>query len=228
MNARETILANIGKSLKESGLSPSPGNEIESRLGSPRRNTVPGRGDGDMERRTAVFIAEAERVDATTVRLDGLDGLGGAVEDFIATHGLPGRIRISRQAPLEDVNWAKHPLLEVLQGRAVDDDRVSLTVAFCGVAETGTIVVHSGPESPTSLNFLPDNHIVLLPQSLLVGAYEGAWAMLRNQAMGMPRTVNWITGPSRSADIEQTLLLGAHGPRRLHIVILNDEKTGRP
>jgi L-lactate dehydrogenase complex protein LldG len=50
---------------------------------------------------------------------------------------------------------------------------------------------------------------------------------LRKQQAGggatlMPRTVNWITGPSRTADIEQTLLLGAHGPQRLHILIVND------
>ena len=80
----------------------------------------------------------------------------------------------------------------------------------------------SGPDNPTTLNFLPDNHIVVLAAADIVGDYETAWDRLR-AAFGkgrMPRLVNMITGPSRSGDIEQKLLLGAHGPRRLHVVIV--------
>ena len=72
---------------------------------------------------------------------------------------------------------------------------------------------------------MPDNHIVLLPQAKIIGSHEEAWTVLRESEKSMPRTVNWVTGPSRSADIEQTLLLGAHGPVRLHILILNDKKN---
>jgi L-lactate dehydrogenase complex protein LldG len=61
---------------------------------------------------------------------------------------------------------------------------------------------------------------------------EDAWAKLRQAHPGatlsgesMPRTVNFITGPSRTGDIEQKILMGAHGPRRLHIVIVEDEKV---
>jgi L-lactate dehydrogenase complex protein LldG len=88
----------------------------------------------------------------------------------------------------------------------------------------------SGPESPTTLNFLPQLHIVVLPAARIVGCYEDAFARLRAARAGgsgggspegmMPRVVNWITGPSRTADIEQTLLLGVHGPRQLQILIL--------
>ncbi|MEZ5579927.1 MAG: LUD domain-containing protein [Candidatus Competibacteraceae bacterium] len=70
----------------------------------------------------------------------------------------------------------------------------------------------SGPHSPpTTLNFLPDTHIVVLRADRIVGAYEDAWDLLRARGLGMPRTVNFITGPSRSADIEQTVQMGAHG-----------------
>ncbi len=86
----------------------------------------------------------------------------------------------------------------------------------------------SGSENPTTLNFLPDNHIVVLDAGDLVGDYESFWTALRG-TLGkgvLPRTVNWITGPSRSADIEQTMFLGAHGPRRLHIVLIGAASVG--
>jgi L-lactate dehydrogenase complex protein LldG len=67
--------------------------------------------------------------------------------------------------------------------------------------------------------------MVLLPQSEITGACEDGWTMLRETAQGMPRAVNWVTGPSRSDYIEQTLLLGAHSPRRLHNVTLNDKNS---
>jgi L-lactate dehydrogenase complex protein LldG len=82
----------------------------------------------------------------------------------------------------------------------------------------------SGAERPTTLNFLPETHIVVLPADRVVGALEQAWARLRGERRrNMPRTVNFITGPSRSADIEQTLQMGAHGPRRLHIILIDGE-----
>ena len=84
----------------------------------------------------------------------------------------------------------------------------------------------SGPDHPTTLNFLPDTHIVVLRASQVVGPYEDAWARLRAAATAMPRTVNFVTGPSRTADIEQTIQLGAHGPRRLHIVLIDDAGDG--
>ena len=85
-----------------------------------------------------------------------------------------------------------------------------------------TLVLFSGTDNPTTLNFLPDNHIVVIEAKDIVADYETMWAALRARfGKGvMPRTVNWVTGPSRSADIEQTLLLGAHGPRRLHVIVV--------
>jgi L-lactate dehydrogenase complex protein LldG len=225
MGSRELILGTIAKSLKESALAPSSKREIEVRISAHSKNTVPKRGHGDLEAQTALFIAEAEQVNATTERLGELEQVGEAVLRYLASHNLPGSVKIAPHPLLENVNWSKHPTLDVARGRAEDSDHASLSVARAGVAETGTLILHSGSESPTTLNFLPDNHIVLLPQSQLVGAYEEAWEVLRADSKTMPRTVNWVTGPSRSADIEQTLLLGAHGPRRLHILILNDKKT---
>ena len=83
-------------------------------------------------------------------------------------------------------------------------------------------MMKAGPEHPTTLNFLPDTHVVVLLASQIVGSYEDAWDRLRD-VDSMPRTVNFITGPSRTGDIEQTIFLGAHGPRRMHIVLVEDD-----
>jgi L-lactate dehydrogenase complex protein LldG len=126
---------------------------------------------------------------------------------------------------VEDLPWHTRPLIEVTAGPTRGGDPVSMTPALAGVAETGTLALTSGPTRPTALNLLPDVHIVLLPAEQVVGSYEEVWGLVRSLhgKEGMPRTVNFITGPSRSGDIEQTLLMGAHGPRRLHIILVDGE-----
>jgi L-lactate dehydrogenase complex protein LldG len=97
------------------------------------------------------------------------------------------------------------------------------------VAETGTLALVSGPDTPTTLNLLPDVHIVALAAGAVVGTYEDIWTRLRARFGDgmMPRTLNFITGPSRSADIEQKLQMGAHGPRRLHILLVEGDDLSR-
>jgi L-lactate dehydrogenase complex protein LldG len=101
------------------------------------------------------------------------------------------------------------------------------------VAETGTLLFPTEPTRPATLNLLPDTEIVVLRASAVVGAYEEAWDRLREERKDpltggwMPRNLMFVTGPSRSADIEQTLELGAHGPRRLHILLVEDEPAPR-
>ena len=112
-------------------------------------------------------------------------------------------------------------------------DLVSVQQAFAAVAETGTLMLPSDPKRPTTLNLLSDTAIVVLRTSRVVGPYEDAWDLLRRERKDamtggfMPRNVMLVTGPSRSADIEQTLELGAHGPRRLHVVLIEDDPAAR-
>jgi L-lactate dehydrogenase complex protein LldG len=120
--------------------------------------------------------------------------------------------------------WGRERTLTVATGRSDGSDLVAVSHAFGAAAETGTVMLTSGPDNPTTLNFLPDTHIVVLHAKDLAGDYETLWQRLREARSDatMPRTVNWITGPSRSADIEQTLILGAHGPRRLHVIVVEE------
>ena len=112
------------------------------------------------------------------------------------------------------------------QSAGASDGRqlASVSHAFAGVAETGTLVMASGTDNPTTLNFLPDTHVVVLNAKDIAGDYESVWARVRNSfgIDALPRTINLITGPSRSADIAQILILGAHGPRRLHVLVIGN------
>jgi Uncharacterized conserved protein len=126
---------------------------------------------------------------------------------------------------LESIDWAAHTLLTTRYGRATPSDMVSLQAGFAGIAETGTLMLPSGAATPTTLNLLPDTEIVVLDADAIVGPYEDAFDRLR-AAGPMPRNVMLVTGPSRSADIERTLELGAHGPRRLHIVLVGAQDAG--
>ena len=123
---------------------------------------------------------------------------------------------------LEGFDWGSQKMLSLRRGRGEGSDHVSITGAFAGIAETGMLVMASGPDHPVTLNLLPDTHIVVLREGDIVGGYEEVWARLRERygKDRMPRTVNTITGPSRTGDIEQTIELGAHGPRRMHIVVV--------
>ena len=94
--------------------------------------------------------------------------------------------------------------------------------SFAAIAETGTLVLLSGAHSPTTLNFLPDVHIVIVRRQQIVTHIEDVWRRTRSELEEMPRTVNLITGPSRTADIEQTIQLGAHGPRSLHVIVVEN------
>jgi L-lactate dehydrogenase complex protein LldG len=169
-----------------------------------------------------VFTAEALLADATIDEAGAAAEVPALIAAYLAGHSLGLTIRA---APgLKTLPWRRH--LEVDFGIAKPEDAVGVSGAFAGIAETGTVMLLSGPECPITLAFLPETHVVVLNARDIVGAYEDAWARLRlERPNAMPRSVNWITGPSRTADIEQTLFLGAHGPRRLHIVIVHGQEA---
>ena len=127
---------------------------------------------------------------------------------------------LTQDAALEDLPWSE-TALAVRSGLVEDGDPVGVGACFAAIAETGTLMLVSGPARPTRNAFLPETHIVVVHERDIVGVYEEAWDRLR-AAGAMPRTVNFITGPSRTGDIAQKLELGAHGPKRLLIVLVPD------
>ncbi|MCW5699506.1 MAG: LUD domain-containing protein [Rhodospirillales bacterium] len=225
-DSRAKTLDAIRSSLGRGPLPPEVTSTLQGKLDQPRPNIVPERGNLPPAERVELFISEAERVNATVERLRAIKAVPAAVAQYLREAELPLFARVGTDELLAKIRWSKERGINVETGAAEDRDTASVTAAFAGIAETGTLMLVSSPESPTSLNFLPLAHIVVLPVARIVGAYEDAWARLRG-ARGhgaMPRVVNWVSGPSRTADIEQTLLLGAHGPRRLHILVCDGKE----
>ncbi|MFC1673016.1 lactate utilization protein C [Pseudomonadota bacterium] len=194
--------------------------EADQRIKEAPRATIPKRGLSDGIARAQMFADEAERVQTDVVRLDRLDEVPAQVAKIVAG----AAVKIAPHDVLEVMDWSG---LDVEFGIGAGDDLVGLSMAYAGVAETGTLVMRSGADAPTTLNFLVDTHIVVLRGGDVEANYEEVWSRLRvdgkDNAAVLPRTVNWITGPSRTADIEQTILLGAHGPRKLVILLIDEE-----
>lgn len=117
------------------------------------------------------------------------------------------------------LDWAAQGL-KVENRAARGDDLVGITGVFCAIAETGTLMMCSGPDTPPAASLLPETHIAVVPRSRIVTGMEDGWALLRREQGVMPRAVNFISGPSRTADIEQTVTLGAHGPYRVHLILI--------
>jgi L-lactate dehydrogenase complex protein LldG len=228
--ARADIFAAIRGSLKRGRLAPQTEAELRARVAAHRRNLVPARAAAlDHPRQVDLFVAMAEEAQATVTRVTSLEAVPETVARYLAAENLPAELVIAPDQGLDDVPWETRPLLQIRRGRAEADDAVSLTPCFAAVAETGTLMLTSAPQTPTTLNFLPDTHIAIVHADQVVATYEDGWDRLRAAATPagavaprLPRAVNFITGPSRTGDIEQRIVLGAHGPRRLHIVVVDD------
>jgi L-lactate dehydrogenase complex protein LldG len=223
-DARAAMFGRIRRALAVSGDEAPRRQAVAERLARHARNLVPKRSDLDGPGQAALFKDQAEAVQATVEDAKTFADVPGLVADYLRRHNLPQRLRHGEDALLVALPWSERaPSLEVASGAAEPADEISLSCAFAGVAETGTLVLLSGPDNPTTLNFLPETHIVVLPKGAVTGSYEDVWDRLRDRfgEGEMPRTVNLITGPSRTGDIEQTIELGAHGPRRLHIIMVD-------
>jgi len=220
--SRDSILNRLRGAVRRDGDEASARAAVDARLRGHARGTIPARSKLDHKGLMDLFAAQATAVDATVTRVAAPDDVPAAVADYLRGENLPTKLRLAPDPKLDACPWDKAPMLEIAWGKAEAEDLVTVTGAFAGIAESGTLMLLSGPESPTTLNFLPDTHIVVLRASEMLGAYEDAWDLVRAGGR-MPRNVNLITGPSRSGDIEQTLHLGAHGPRRLHVILVEDD-----
>ena len=223
MNPREAVLASVRRSLGVTGSETPRRLDVESRLAQAPQGVVPRRGQGDLDTRLAIFKTEAARVQATLAEVAALREVPAEIARFLRDNNCPATLRMGADKRLAAMPWGATSL-EILHGPSSGGDLNAASMAFAAIAETGTLALVSGADNPTTLNFLPDNHFVVLGREEIVADYESAFDKLR-AAYGkgtMPRTLNFVAGPSRSADIEQTLLLGAHGPRRLHIVIVGE------
>ena len=206
---RAQILGAVRRALKTRAVSPRPA------------HLVPQRARRQAPELRALFVAQAEGAGAKVQSVADDAALAEALRALAAAHG--GVPVVAPASPLAKLPWgASAPALRPV----ASGDALAVSTAVAGLAETGSLAVASGPENPVLSAFLPEHHAVVLPASALLGPSEDLWAFLREQAgaegLVFPRTLHWITGPSRSGDIEMTMLFGAHGPLSLTIFIHED------
>ena len=226
---REAILNAIRRGLRRGPLPDDQAAMLRVRLAAHPRQLIPARSRLPRPEQIALFVRNVEKEFGTVMRVAGTAEIPGAVSEYLAQQNLPQEAAIAPHPELDEIPWSERPLLKLRAGRAEANDLVSIQHGYAGIAETGTLMLPSAPERPTTLNLLAETALVVLRASRVVGAYEEAWDLLREEAKPqpsggfMPRNVMLVTGPSRSADIESVLELGAHGPRRLHVVLIEDE-----
>jgi len=208
MSARENILARIGKARGSSITA-----DVDGEIRRHQRGPIPPLA-GDLVKR---FGERAASLASDVVQARTITEVPGLVARYLS----------ERQLPRQGVCWPAlapygwHSAGIELETRAArGDDLVGVTGAFAGIAETGTLMLLSGPETPATVSLLPETHVAVLESSRIVATMEQAWDRLRVERGALPRAVNFVSGPSRTADIEQTVTLGAHGPYRVLIIIV--------
>lgn len=220
MDAREAILTKIRAS--RAGNDGARKVVIDGRMASPPTGIIPLRGQRDLEGRIQLFLEMIGKVGATHERLADPSDVPAAVAGYLRQHNLPASLRMGADPRLAGMGWENEAALTVLSGASDGTDLAAISHAEAAIAETGTLMLLSGPDNPVTLTFLPEHHIIVVKAGDVGGDMETALARLREikgKAV-MPRTVNFVSGPSRSADIEQTIILGAHGPRALHVIMV--------
>ena len=204
---------------------------IRERQGKPAQ---PGASDRDAVRAHLLLHARSpaprDEWDAAERFRERALSLASTLDEAASLDDVPARVAcylLEHNLSMHAVCWPQFLALdwqatgiEVEARSAHGADLVGITGACCAIAETGTLVTLSGSATPASVSLLPETHIAVLPESRIVRDMEDAWALIRREHGVLPRAVNFISGPSRTADIEQTVTLGAHGPYRVHIIVL--------
>lgn len=212
-NARERILARIrGRQGKPATAGVDELEAVRSHLAAHPRNAAP----RDAWDPPARFKERALSLASTIDEADTLEDIPGRVAAYLRERELPMRAVCWRE--LAELDWTSSGM--AVEARpAQGTDLIGITGSYCAISETGTLMTLSGTETPPSVSLLPETHIAIVRRCRIVRSMEDAWTLLRAEST-MPRAVSFISGPSRTADIEQTVTLGAHGPYRVHIIVV--------
>ncbi len=219
--ARDAVLARVRKALGKTGNRASAMAEGESYVAAHRhgpRPTLP----ADL---AEWFVKRATDMESTVERISDVGEVPAAVARYLDALQLPPELAAQRSRAgvcwpeFADLDWRGAGL--AIEARpTAGDDRLGITGTFCAIAETGTLVVLSGANTPTATTLLPDTHVAVVRIERIVAGMEEAFALIRRECGHLPRAINLISGPSRTGDIEQTIVLGAHGPFRVHILVV--------
>jgi L-lactate dehydrogenase complex protein LldG len=219
--ARDAVLKRVRKALGKAGNRTAARAEAEAYIAAHSHGPRPAM-PADL---VAHFIVRATDMESTVERVADRRDIPAAVARYLDALVLPDALAAQKShagvcwPEFADLDWAGSGF--AIEGRpTVGDDRLGVTGAFCAIAETGTLVVLAGADTPTATALLVDTHIAVVRADRIVSGMEEAFALVRREHGRLPRAVNMISGPSRTGDIEQTIVLGAHGPFRVHILVL--------
>ena len=154
---------------------------------------------------------------STVEEIARLEQVPRAVAHYLVGNALPPACVCWPE--LASLEWAGAGL-QVEARPATGEDAVGISGVFCAIAETGTLMLLSGPDSYATTSLLPETHIAVVPAARIVRSMEDGWDLLRSERSALPRQVTFVSGPSRTADIEMTLVLGIHGPYRVHVIVV--------
>lgn len=220
---RQTMLDRIRTGVNDGTPMKKRRDAVALRLGGNQQpHLIPERAMQDAAGLKALFTQHLVGQTATVLDVATAAEIPKTIAGYLRGHNLAPRLRMGSDDRLQQLPWDTEPTLTCERGHARPDDAVSLSHAVSGVAETGTLVMASGSDNPVTLNYLPETHIVVVRAADIAGNYEAAFDYVRG-LLGrgtMPRTLNFISGPSRTADIGGRLVVGAHGPRRLCVIIV--------
>jgi L-lactate dehydrogenase complex protein LldG len=219
--ARARIFAKLQKGLAAGPTQEQRSATVSARLANPPQHQPPARTSIDRDGLRRLFRGFLEGQSATVIEVDAAADIPHAVATYLRSNNLPLTVRTGQDSYLAELPWSKEPALRRDQGPAQAADETGLSHALAGVAETGTLALMSGADNPVTVTFVPETHIIVIEGRDLVGTYEAGWSKVRSRVGKgrMPRTVNFVSGPSRTADIGGTLVTGAHGPRRLCVIL---------
>ncbi len=195
-------------------------------IASPQHGPLPSLAGIDLQdpsQLTEYFCQQAEKMSASVARIADLDDVPNEVARYLQAHALPNELYVWPQ--WLDLPWAATSLTIHCAPASAQErmqQAVGLTGAFCGVAETASLLLLSSATTPVSTAMLPETHLAILRRSRIVAYMEQALAMVQAEQGALPRTTAFISGPSRTGDIEQTIVLGAHGPYRVHVLLILD------
>jgi L-lactate dehydrogenase complex protein LldG len=214
VSAREDILTRVRQGLGRAA-TPDPAaaervSQTLSDTGTAPRITLP---DDLVGRFIECSLAASSTVDRVKVR----SAVPQAVSTYLRANALSFEAAVWPE--FADLDWADAGLKPAFRAAAADD-LVGITGCFCALAETGTLMLLSGPRTAATTSLLPETHIAVVPESRIVIGMEEGFALLRAERGDLPRSVNFVSGPSRTGDIEQTIVLGAHGPYRVHLILV--------
>ena len=219
--SRDAILGRVRKALAKSGDRTQAASDAQRYVAARAHGPRPRLPDDLLGR----FMQRATDMESTVERIANRQAVPAAVARYLDALVLPPALAAQKShagvcwPAFADLDWAGAGL-RIEARPTAGDDRLGITGCFCAIAETGTLVVLSGADAPTATTLLPDTHVAVVAAERVVSGMEEAFALIRRERGNLPRAVNLISGPSRTGDIEQTVVVGAHGPYRVHILVV--------